>query len=166
MSANHEEPDAAVWFYRTVVEPTVAEFLSKPDDIRLGCLACIALSSMVEHYFHARRQELQGQNAQDLRRSLASKSAVEIVFDVANAAKHVVPARKREIDFKAASTILNLDEDTYKYENPDDPKIDFEDLKLYMGSYVMVDVGKGLYCILEAQVKSANQMWRAKLGLE
>jgi hypothetical protein len=147
-----------------VVGPTVAEFLSKPNDIRLGCLACIALSSMVEHYFHARRQELIGQNAQDLRRSLASNSAVEIVFDVANAAKHVVPARKREMDFKAASTVLNLEEDTYKH-NPDEPEIDFGDLKHYSGPYVMVDVGKGLYCILEAQVKSANQMWGEKLSL-
>jgi hypothetical protein len=165
MSADGEEPDRAIWFYREVVEPTVVGFLSKPDDIRLGCLACIALSSMVEHYFHARRQEFQGQNAQEFRRSLGSDSAVEIVFDVANATKHVVTGRKRDMDFNAVST-MELDEDTYKSDkSPDDPEIDFGDLELPKGSHVMVPVGNGLYCLLAGQVEAANEMWCTKLGL-
>jgi hypothetical protein len=164
MNADQQEPDRAVWFYQEVVEPTVAEFLGKRDDIRLGCLACIALSSMVEHYFHARRQEFGSQNAQDFRRTLAAYSAFEIVFDVANATKHVVPARNRAMDFKSASRIMELDKDTYKSEqNNDEPKSILGDLELPTGSHVMVLAGNDVDCVLADQVEAVNEMWRTKL---
>lgn len=163
MAQDEYEPDAATWFYREVVEPTVIEFLGKPDDIRLGCLACIALSSMVEHYYHARRQELGGQNAQDFRRSLAELSAAEIVFDVANATKHVVADRKRPYGFKAVEKI-ELNDASYK-SNENESSIDFGDLEFPIGSQVMVPAGNDLICVLAAQVEAVHEMWCSKLGI-
>jgi len=52
--------DDAMIFFREVVEPTVAEFVERPDDRRRGCLACLCLASMADHYFHARPESREG----------------------------------------------------------------------------------------------------------
>jgi len=164
MSVDEREPDPATWFFQEVVEPTATEFLNKPDNIRLGCLACIALSSMVEHYYHGRRHEFGDQSAQDSRRSLATLESAEIVFDVANATKHVVADRKRRYGFKAVER-MELDDDTYQSDESE-AGIDFGDLKFTIGSHVMVPTGDDLHCLLSAQVEAVCEMWRVKLGIK
>src|ERR1700730_3140902 len=54
MITGREGDDAAIWFYREIVQPTVAEFLTERESVRRVVLACIVLSHMADHYFHAR----------------------------------------------------------------------------------------------------------------
>ncbi|MBV8775240.1 MAG: hypothetical protein JO166_23340 [Deltaproteobacteria bacterium] len=140
MSVSEYEADPGRWFFENVVEPTVKQFREKPDDMRLGCLACIVLSSMVEHYYHAHRQEFGTQTAQTFRRSLAKLPLAEIVFDVANATKHVVADRKRPYGFRSVES-MELDADTYKPHENEAP-VDLGDLKQPIGPHVMVPAGQ------------------------
>ena len=86
-----EPDDAARSFFREIVEPTVVEFLEQPADRRRGCLACLCLSSMSDHYFHARPKSVDGcANPNAFRVKLGDTNwAVKQVFGVANATKHV-----------------------------------------------------------------------------
>lgn len=90
--------ELALAFFREVVEPTVREFLADPADKRRGCLACLALAGMTEHYFHASSDLAQGGKPRltalkgELRRENA---AIGWIADVANATKHVERPEKR-----------------------------------------------------------------------
>lgn len=89
--------DPAVEFYRQIVEPTVAQFLTQPDDARLGCLACLVLASMADHYFHAREKPLEGHDEVGRFRFALGEARwpYRQVLAVANATKHVLPYRDR-----------------------------------------------------------------------
>lgn len=81
--------DPALLFLQEMVEPTVLEFLAAPDDKRRGCLACLVLSSMTEHYFHA-RPALAGAGLAAFKAAIRKDNqAVGWIADVANATKHV-----------------------------------------------------------------------------
>jgi hypothetical protein len=56
--------DNATAFFRDVVEPTVAEFMHDRSNKRLGCLACLAVASMTEHYFYGRLQDSASKKAE------------------------------------------------------------------------------------------------------
>src|SRR5580704_156399 len=88
--------DRALWFFHEVVEPTVEEFLREPESMRLGCLACMALDSMVDHYFHARPIEGAAASPERLRAALSATWAFKQVSAVAKATKHVKPDRRRD----------------------------------------------------------------------
>jgi hypothetical protein len=82
--------DEALTFFREIVGPTVAEFLDRPDDRRLGCLACLCLASMADHFFHARAERDGCCDARAFRRRIAAANwAVGQVIGIANATKHV-----------------------------------------------------------------------------
>lgn len=86
-------PDAAAKFYRDIVKPTVEEFLADPSDKRRGCLASLALSSMAEHFFHARNPDAgnkRGALDSFKKEVRCANWAVGAVMDVANATKHVL----------------------------------------------------------------------------
>ena len=51
MITGREGDDAAIWFYREIVQPTVAEFLTERESVRRVVLACIVLSHMADHTF-------------------------------------------------------------------------------------------------------------------
>jgi hypothetical protein len=87
-----DSPAAAIEFYQSVVEPTVAEFFARPSDERLACLACLCLSALAEHYVHA-TAEASGAKSIVKALRLSSRSdnwAVGQVNDIANATKHVI----------------------------------------------------------------------------
>jgi hypothetical protein len=90
MPCSPTPPDDALEFYYEVVEPTVAEFMTDPANKRRGCLACLALTSMTEHYFHARlastaltKNKFKGELRKD-------NWTIGAIADVANATKHVL----------------------------------------------------------------------------
>ncbi len=95
MPGSPQPADDALLFFRDVVEPTVAEFMADRADKRRGCLACLALTSMTEHFFYARvgsskkacgafKSSVRGENW-----------AVGAIADVANATKHVLRHEKK-----------------------------------------------------------------------
>lgn len=81
--------DQAVTFFRTMVEPTVTEFMAHPADPRRGSLACIALAAQFEHTLAADGQL----NGSELRRLIAEVKAEYWAAwgmrEAANAFKHV-----------------------------------------------------------------------------
>ena len=87
--------DDALLFFREMVEPTVTEFMADRADKRRGCLACLALAGMAEHFFHA-RPDLSAIGRASFKARLRSENwAVGAIADVANATKHVVGAKDR-----------------------------------------------------------------------
>ena len=90
---NPSETDA-LRFFREIVEPTVAEFMADPSDKRRGCLACLVLASLTEHYTHT-FADASEQDRPDTKRSLRQgNKAVDWIAQVANATRHVKPDRK------------------------------------------------------------------------
>lgn len=87
--------DDALRFFREMVEPTVAEFMDDRADKRRGCLACLALASMTEHFFQARSDLSAVDRASFKARVRSENWAVGAITDVANATKHVVGAKDR-----------------------------------------------------------------------
>ena len=95
MTTDHAA-DPALAFFREVVEPTVMEFLADPADKRRGCLACLAVAGMTEHYFHARPALAAGGEAalKKLKGALRDENKIlGWIADVANATKHVERGR-------------------------------------------------------------------------
>jgi hypothetical protein len=145
--------DRALWFFQEVVEPTVEGFLREPESMRLGCLACMALDSMVEHYFHARPIEGGASAPERLRAALSVNWAFKQVSAVANATKHVKPDRRRDrIGFEAVET-RRIDFSTARFGWP------------ISGDQVMVDVAPSGPWPLSQLVTAAQEMWRVKLDL-
>ena len=87
--------DDALMFFRDMVEPTVAEFMANRADKRRGCLACLVLASMTEHFFHARPELCAVGRAAFKARVRSENWAVGAIADVANATKHVAGATDR-----------------------------------------------------------------------
>ena len=86
-----ETADAAA-FHSEIVEPTVADFLANRADKRRGCLACLVLASMSDHYFHTPGAVVDGHpDANAYRQSHGAACwAAGVVIGVANATKHVL----------------------------------------------------------------------------
>jgi len=95
MPDSPQPADDALLFFREVVEPTVAEFMTDRANKRRGCLACLALASMTEHYFHA-RPELASIGKAEFKAKVRNENwAVGAIADVANATKHVLGDMQR-----------------------------------------------------------------------
>jgi hypothetical protein len=145
--------DRALWFFQEVVEPFVEEFLRDPASMRLGCVACIVLDSMVDHYFHARPIEGAATNPERLRAALSANWAFRQVSAVANAMKHVKPDRRT---------------DRSGFEKVETWRIDLGNFRAgwpMSGDEVMVDVAPSGSWPLPQLVKAAEEMWRGKLNL-
>ena len=86
--------DDALLFFHEMVEPTVDEFMKDHGNRRRGCLACLVIASMTEHYFHARLDPML-ERVEDFKSAISSENrAVEWITDVANGTKHVVRKKK------------------------------------------------------------------------
>ncbi|MBB3264072.1 hypothetical protein FHW79_001687 [Azospirillum sp. OGB3] len=146
------EGDGAVEFFREMVEPTVAEFLDRPDDRRLGCLACLCLASMADHYFHARpRMRDERADPNGFRRKIGeSHWAVRQVIGVANATKHVVRLTGR-----------------VGYQDISAQPITCANLRAgwpINGNQEMVEVEGGELWLLADLVEAALEFWRDRLA--
>lgn len=145
--------DPAVAFYRQIVEPTVVQFLTQPSDARLGCLACLVLASMADHYFHAREKPVEGHDEVGRFRFALGETHFPYrqILSVANATKHVLPSRGR-LGFEQIE--------------PDD--IHVGNLRCgwpINGRYVMITVRADEQWPLHRLVALARDMWVEKLGL-
>lgn len=155
-----EPADPALLYFREIVEPTVAEFMENRADKRRGCLACLALASMTEHYFRARPEHTAaGQRACDALSAFKGKvraenKALGWIADVANATKHVV-----------------------RYGKPDALKIGYGDVRTeemgragvlragwpIAGEEVLV--GADREWRLSVLIEAAMKFWRSELNL-
>ena len=145
--------DGASAFFRDIVEPTVAEFLAGAGDQRRGCLACLCLASMVDHYFHARPEFRQGcRTVQAFSRNIASANwAVGQVIGVANATKHFART-----------------EDRVGYEDIKTRPIAFGNARCgwpINGAYVMLQDPEGKVWLLSHLAEAALEFWRNRLTL-
>ena len=95
MSESPQTEDDALLFFREIVEPTVAEFMATRSDKRRGCLACLALASLTEHFFHARPDLVVVGSAEFKARIRKENWAVGAIADVANATRHVLGDKRR-----------------------------------------------------------------------
>lgn len=152
-----EAQTATIEFYHTVVAPTVAEFLGRPDDHRLACLACLSLSALPEHYIHAKPEFKSERNEAEkaikaLRKSSREENwAVGHVNDIANAIKHVVRKEAR-----------------VGYEDVESRNITVGNLRCgwpINGTHVMVEVKPGSLWLVDDLVAATDEWWRGKLGL-
>lgn len=151
--------DKALSFFQEIAIPTVAEFLNKPDDKRLGCLACLCLSHMADHVFHAWKEIKRNPSCRtitDYRSYLMDENfALKQIFDVANATKHVL--RKQGVKSNA-------------------PRVGFEDIQTQAitirnlrcnwpinGNHVMVEVRDDELWLLSDLVKLVKVFWIEKL---
>lgn len=97
--------DAAQTFFRDMVEPTVAEFLTDPSDKRRGCLACLVVASMTEHYFQA-HPDLPHASIASFKTQLRRDNWVlGAIADIANATKHVAPTRSEKWSYADINVI-------------------------------------------------------------
>lgn len=95
MSDSLQTEDDALLFFREIVEPTVAEFMDALSDKRRGCLACLAVASLTEHFFHA-RPDLAALGRATFKANIRKENwAVGAVADLANATKHVLGGEGR-----------------------------------------------------------------------
>jgi hypothetical protein len=145
-------PDDAVAFFQEIVEPTVAEFLEMPADRRLGCLACLCLASMADHYFHALPESCVGSaNADIFRQKVANANwAVGQVIGVANATKHF-QRRPGRVGYKDVSA----------------QQITLGNLRAgwpISGAAVMVEVADGNVWLLTQLVETAMTFWGDRLA--
>lgn len=88
-----------VEFFNNVVEPTVDEYLARPEDIRRGRLAAIVLNHMVD-YWHVDTGEDKNTIHAVLRADTPipnhpGYSAAGIIRDLADASKHAKLDRKK-----------------------------------------------------------------------
>jgi hypothetical protein len=83
--------DAATFFAEMVL-PSIAEFLKDRADKRRGCIACLVLASMSDHYFHTPGAAVAPhRDADSYRRSHAAVNwSVGTIIGIANATKHVL----------------------------------------------------------------------------
>jgi hypothetical protein len=145
--------DDALAFFQEMVEPTVAEFLVRPDDRRSGCLACLSLASMSDHYFHSRPESVEGaQDADAFRRAVSAKNwAVGQVIGVANATKHV---RRRP--------------GRVGYQDVSVQEISMGNLRCgwpINGTEVMIEVKEDDLWLLSDLVEEAIKFWKLRLGV-
>ena len=135
-----------------MVEPTVSEFLADPSDHRKGCLACLCLASMADHFFHARPDSRGGCKDADSFRAMVGKSdwAVGQIIGIANATKHVERRRGR-----------------VGYQDVSAQKITLGNLRCgwpFNGSQVMVETKAGELWLLSHLVEAAMVYWRNRVA--
>jgi hypothetical protein len=83
-------------FFREIVTPTVAEFMADPSDKRRGCLACLVLASMTEHYIHEFSDGSE-QACKKMKQAFRDENkALGWITDIANATRHVKRLSKYE----------------------------------------------------------------------
>lgn len=148
--------DPALAFFREVVEPTVAEFLADPADKRRGCLACLAIAGMTEHYFHAHPDLARSGDAAlaSLKCTLRRENAaVGWIADVANATKHVLrpAARGNRVGYGDVETLATSRFGVMRMGWP-------------LGGEEVV-VGPEREWLLRHLVEEAMRFWRGKLNL-
>jgi hypothetical protein len=82
----------AATFFAEMVLPSVAEFLRERADKRRGCLACLALASMSDHFFRTQGTPVAPhRDADSCRRSHAAVNwSVGTIIGIANATKHAL----------------------------------------------------------------------------
>jgi hypothetical protein len=149
MITGREGCDAAVWFYREIVQPTVAEALTQRDSVQRGVLACVVLAHMANHYFHTKHPF---PNLDEFQKELRKNGAFRLVEGVTNGTKHVKRGTR-----------------------PHDKHLGFEDIGAreiacdtllcggpISGTEVFVEDDGNLW-LLSQLVMSADEMWRAKL---
>jgi hypothetical protein len=149
-----QDSDCALAFFREMVEPAVADFLARPDDRRFGCTACLYLSAMSDHYFHARPQ-LAGshKDADTFRRGLGKSSWIlGQIIGIANATKHVLSSKSR-IGYESVS-IQDIQCGNARCGWP------------IGGTYVMVESIGGELWLLCDLVEAAAEIWRDRLSAE
>ena len=145
--------DDAVTFFQEMVEPTVAEFHEHPADRRRGCLACLCIASMADHYFHARPEACEGcSTANQFRWKISEiNKAVGQVIGVANATKH-----------------FERQPGTYRgYQDVSSQQITLGILRCgwpINGTHVMIEVEDGNLWLLSQLVEAAMTFWRDRLG--
>jgi hypothetical protein len=146
MITGREGDDAAIWFYREIVQPTVAEFLTERESVRRVVLACIVLSHMADHYFHARHPV---SSLGDFRTELRENGAFRLIEDVTNGTKHVKRGRDGRLGFEDIGA----------------QEISFGNLHAgwpISGTEAMVEDDGNLW-LLSQLVQAVDEMWRAKL---
>lgn len=153
--------DMALLFFNEIARPTVDEFLAAPADKRRGCLACLAVAAITEHYFQS-RPELVGVNQRPRQALEAFKvaiheenGAVGWIADVANATKHVVRDGKRgaaKIRYGDVRAIATGQCGVMRCGWP-------------LGEGEEIVVGSNLEWRLSTLIEAAMDFWRAKLGL-
>lgn len=145
--------DPALAFFHEMVEPTVEEFLANPQDKRRGCLACLVLSSMADHYYQSRPAPVDGHtDVHFFRRSLGTATwAFGQVLGVANATKHVL-RRKGRVGFEDV-TVQEIQLGLFQCGWP------------MNGEETMVETRPGDIWLLSQLVEAATDVWRQKLGL-
>lgn len=148
--------DPALAFFREVVEPTVAEFLADPADKRRGCLACLAIAGMTEHFLHARPDLARGGDAalMGLKGALCRENAaIGWIADVANATKHVLrpAARGNRVGYGDVEPVVTSRFGVMRMGWP-------------LGGEEVV-VGPEREWLLRELVEEAMRFWRARLGL-
>lgn len=145
--------DGAAMFFHEIVEPTVAEFLSQTDDKRRGCLACLSLSAMADHYFHARPEGREGcSDANRFRWKVGEINwAVGQVNGVANATKHVERRQGR-----------------VGYQDVSSQQITVGNLRVgwpVNGTQIIIEVEHGNLWLLSQLVEVAMTFWRNRLAM-
>lgn len=151
MRADTDLASDAATFFAEMVLPTVAEFLRDRADKRRGCLACLALASMSDHYFYTPGAVVNGNpDANSFRQShSAANWAVGTVIGVANATKHV-----RRRSGRAGFNDVFADD------------ISFGNMRCgwpINGREVMVEVAPGDVWLLSELVEEAASYWKAKV---
>lgn len=138
-------------FFNEMVEPTVSEFLKNRDNKRLGCLACLMLASMSDHYFYSAGADLgQHRDADSYRRSHVEKNwAVGAVIGVANATKHLL-SKPGRVGFDDVYT------DDISCEN-------FRCGWPIIGRQVMLEAGPDRIWLLSDLVECATEYWAEKV---
>ena len=146
--------DNAAEFFHEFVEPTVAEFLAHPSDRRLGCLACLCLASMADHYFHARPKPIDGHTDPNRFRATIGDSnwAAGQVIGVANATKHVLRLSGR----------VGYDDISSQDITCDNLQCDWP----INGTVVIIDVGNDDQWLLSTLVEEAIKYWRNRLAVD
>ncbi|MBB5372275.1 hypothetical protein [Acidocella aromatica] len=159
--------DPAQWFFDAVVEPTAHEAITALNDMRRGCLACLALSAMGEHFIHARRQMAQSIIQQhlpeqvpprfpdklgDYERTAFWKALAArcwdygVVRDVANATKHVTPSGDKVGFDDVRNTRLGFGVSKFSWP--------------FASEAILVDTGSGGPFMLSQLVHASLAMWR------
>jgi hypothetical protein len=149
MISKRETPDAAAWFYIKIVQPTVAEALAQRDSIRRGVIACIALTHIADHYFHARHPL---PKKDKFFKELRKNGAFRLVQDVTDGTKH---AKRITKDGKI---------ERLGFEDVTSQEINLGNMRSgwpISGTEVMV-ADKGNLWLLSQLIPLVDEMWRTE----
>ena len=91
-------------YLNEIVEPTLNDFVSKPSNVRIGFLTCVAIDHSIDYLvFPADRSQWDGADHRRRRRELRRKFKTEnahfrLASEVANAFKHVKTTSVRGLE--------------------------------------------------------------------